>query len=48
LLSLSDIAEDEWAGAVMASDVLPEGYGVAATPWPVVQIAARAAVKQAP
>jgi len=47
--SLSHIGADEWRAYFMTSPMFaPAGFGVAATPWPVVQIAARAAVKQAP
>jgi hypothetical protein len=47
--SLSHIGEDEWRAQFSAHPMWASvGYGVAETPWPVVQIAARAAVKQAP
>lgn len=45
-LSLSHIAEDEWR-ATFTSDpmIAAAGYGVAATPWQAVQVAARAALR---
>jgi len=47
--SLSHIGEDEWRAQFSAHPMWASvGYGVAETPWPVVQIAARAAVQQAP
>jgi hypothetical protein len=49
LLSLSHIAEGEWRAQFMGNAlVAPKGFGVAATPWKAVQIAAWAAVKARP
>jgi hypothetical protein len=45
LLSPSHIAEGEWRAQFM-SNPAPKGFGVAATPWKAVQIAARAALTQ--
>jgi hypothetical protein len=46
-LSLSHIAEGEWRAQFWAHPMWASaGYGVAATPWQVVQIAAWAAVKR--
>jgi hypothetical protein len=43
-LSLSHIAEGEWRAQFSAHPLWPSvGFGVAATPWRVVQIAGRAA-----
>ena len=46
--SLSHIAAGEWRAYFMGSPMLaPAGFGVAATPWRAVQIAAWAALRQA-
>ena len=46
-LSLSHIAEGEWRATFMGNAMLaPTGYGVAATPWRAVRIAAWAAVRK--
>jgi hypothetical protein len=46
--SLTHLAEGEWRATFAGSPMLaPEGFGVAATPWGAVQIAARAAVTPA-
>ena len=46
-LSLSHIAEGEWRAQFMGNAlVAPKGFGVAATPWRAVQIAASAALRQ--
>jgi hypothetical protein len=41
-LSLSQIADGEWATATGDPMISPPGYGVAATPWRTVPIAAGA------
>ena len=48
-LSLSNITEGEWRAQFMGESALlaPKGYGVAATPWRAVQMAAWAAVGRA-
>ena len=44
-LSLSHIAEGEWRAQFMGNPlVAPKGFGVAATPWAAVQMAAWAAL----
>jgi hypothetical protein len=46
LLSLSHIAEAEWRAQFMGNAlVAPKGFGVAATLWHAVQIAASAALR---
>jgi hypothetical protein len=45
-LSLSHIAEGEWRAQFMGNAlVAPKGFGVAATPWKAVQIAAGATLR---
>jgi hypothetical protein len=45
-LSLSHIADEEWRAVFMGENALlaPRGFGVAATPWRAVQLAAWLAV----
>jgi hypothetical protein len=48
-LSLSHIGEGEWRARFGGHPLLSDaGYGIAATPWKAVQLAAGAAVKRAP
>jgi hypothetical protein len=47
-LSLSHIAEGEWRATFSGNPMfVSAGYGVAATPWQAVQVAARAALRYA-